>query len=64
MNNEESLVPVEQKSVSFYGDDIVAVRARGGGSYVPVRPICDLPGADTPAALAYKMARRQVILRM
>lgn len=64
MSDEKSLVPVEQKSVSFYGDDIVAVRARGGGSYVPVRPICDLLRADTPAARAYKMARRQVILRM
>lgn len=64
MSDEKPLVPVEQKSAGFYGDDIVAVRARGGGSYVPVRPICDPPAADTPAAQAYKMARRQVILRM
>lgn len=30
MNDEKSLVPVEQKSVGSYGDDIVAVRARWG----------------------------------
>lgn len=37
-----SLSVIEQKTVAFYGDEIVAVRAKDGDVYVPVRPICDL----------------------
>lgn len=37
-----SLSVIEQKTVAFYGDEIVAVRAKDGAVYVPVRPICDL----------------------
>ena len=42
----KTLVPLEQKAVEFYGDEIIAVRAAGGAIYVPVRPICDLLGVD------------------
>lgn len=43
---EQSLTVIEQKEVQFYGDAIIAVRAKGGGVYVPMRPICDLLGVD------------------
>lgn len=49
MSEEKALVPVEQKQVEFYGDTIIAVRTRGGGIYVPIRPICDLLGVDWSA---------------
>jgi hypothetical protein len=38
----ESLQVIEQKTVLFYGDEIVAVRVKDGTIYVPVRPICEL----------------------
>ena len=48
---EESnaLVPVEQKAVEFYGDELTAVRIDIEGQsaiYIPVRPICDYMGVD------------------
>ena len=46
---EQSLTVIEQKEVQFYGDTIVAVRAKGSGVYVPVRPICELLGVDWSA---------------
>jgi len=46
MSDENTLVPVEQKQVEFYGDDITAVRVEDGTIYIPVRPLCDLLGLD------------------
>lgn len=46
---EQAVAVVEQKEVQFYGDTIVAVRINAGGVYVPVRPICHLPGVDWSA---------------
>jgi len=43
---DRSLSITEQKTVEFYGDEIVAVRAKDGTVYVPVRPICDLLGVS------------------
>jgi hypothetical protein len=43
---EPSLSVIEQKTVEFYGDEIIAVRAKDGRVYVPVRPICDLLGVS------------------
>lgn len=44
MADSSALVPVEQKEVEFYGDEIIAVRTTDGAVYVPVRPICELLG--------------------
>lgn len=45
MNNEQALVPVEQKTVEFYGDElqglVVITHDRERTVYVPVRPLCD-----------------------
>ena len=43
---DKSLSVIEQKTVEFYGDEIIAVRAQDGSVYVPVRPICDLLGVS------------------
>ena len=48
---EESnaLMPIEQKVVEFYGDELTAVLIDTGGQssvYIPVRPICDHLGID------------------
>ena len=48
MSAEKALVPIEQKSVDFYGDEIMAVlvevEQQHQQVYVPVRPICDYMG--------------------
>ena len=44
-----ALVPVEQKQVVFYDDEITAVLVKIGDTnevYVPVRPICDFLGVS------------------
>ena len=46
MAGENALVPVEQKEVAFYGDEVLAVRAGDGTVFVPVRPICELLGLN------------------
>lgn len=39
-----ALIPVKQKTVTFYDDQITAVLVEDGTVYVPLRPICDLLG--------------------
>ena len=50
MSEESSaLIPVEQKEVVFYDDEIIAVQVDDGTVYVPLRPICDLLGIQWSA---------------
>ena len=42
--SDQSLKIIEQKEVSFYEDNITAVRVEDGTVYVPIRPICELLG--------------------
>ena len=52
MGKNKAIVPVEQKVVEFYGDDITAVLIEEGSRslvYIPVRPICDYLGIDWSA---------------
>lgn len=44
-----SLIPVEQKEVIFYDDEITAVRLGDGRVFVPARPLCDALGVDWSA---------------
>ena len=49
MSAEQALVPIEQKTVNFQGDDITAVLVEteeGEQVFVPVRPICDFLGVS------------------
>ncbi|MBK9052258.1 MAG: hypothetical protein IPL78_15520 [Chloroflexi bacterium] len=49
MNNETTLIPVAQKQVVFYGDEITAVLVKEEGQtqvYVPLRPLCDYLGLN------------------
>lgn len=51
---DKSLTVIEQRTVDFYGDAIVAIRAGDGTVYILVRPICDLRGVD------WKVQRRRI----
>lgn len=47
--NDSSLIPIEQRTVLFYDDEITAVLVDIEGEqrvYVPVRPICDFLGVS------------------
>ena len=41
---ESALVPVEQKTILFYEDEITAVRTGDGRVFVPIRPIVERLG--------------------
>jgi len=63
MSKEKALVPVEQKSVDFYGDEITAVLVEDNERrrvFVPVRPICDYLGVDWSAQ--YRRINRDPVL--
>jgi hypothetical protein len=45
----KALVPIEQKQVVFYDDEITAVRLENGRIFIPVRPICEALGLDWSA---------------
>lgn len=59
MSDQKALVPVEQKQVVFYDDQVTAVLVEGTAGqhvFVPIRPICDFLGVAWTA-------QRQRILR-
>lgn len=49
VNKQNALIPIEQKDVLFYEDEITAVRVQQDGEvqvFVPLRPIVELLGID------------------
>jgi hypothetical protein len=45
-DDDRALVPIEERQVEFYGDELTAVRTSDGTVYVPIRPICRLLGLN------------------
>lgn len=41
---ENTLQPIEQRQINFYGDELTAVRADDGHVYVAIRHMCDALG--------------------
>jgi hypothetical protein len=60
MSDQKALMPIEQKHVNFYGDEIVAVVVEGNQIFVPIRPICDFLGVDWSAQ--YRRAQGDSVL--
>jgi hypothetical protein len=61
--SSNALVPVEQKQVLFYEDEITAVLVQDGAKqeiYIPLRPICDYLGLDWSAQ--YRRINRDPVL--
>jgi len=56
----EALVPMEQKQVVFYDDELTAVRSKDGHIYVSLRNLCDALGVDVQAQT--RRIRRQTVL--
>jgi hypothetical protein len=57
---EKALTPVDQKTVEFYGDDLVAIRADDGRIYVSVRHMSEALGLDRGGQI--RRIRRQTVL--
>lgn len=63
MPQNRALIPIEQKSVDFYGDEVTAVLIEEDERrqvFVPVRPICDYLGIDWSAQ--YRRIERDPVL--
>jgi hypothetical protein len=63
MSEQKQLVPVEQKQVLFYEDEITAVLVGGGSSglvYVPVKQLCEHMGVAW--APQYRRIQRDEVL--
>ena len=43
---ESTLIPIEQREISFYEDEILAVKTEDDEVYVPIRPMCELLGVS------------------
>ena len=59
MADEKNLVPVEEKQVEFYGDELTAVRI-DNDVFVSVRHMCDALGLDR-ASQARRMRRDEIL---
>lgn len=46
---DKHLTVLQQREVTFYDDELIAVQTGDGNVYVPIRPICDLLGVDSAA---------------
>ena len=58
---ESAIVPVEQKTILFYEDELTAVRTPDGRIFVPVRPIVERLGLNWSGQLA--RLRRDPVLQ-
>lgn len=45
MSQDKALIPIEQRSIDFYGDELIVVSLEGQ-PYVPIAPICDFLGVS------------------
>lgn len=43
MSQDKAIVPTEQRSIDFYGDELIVISLEGE-PYIPIRPICDFLG--------------------
>lgn len=45
MSQDKALIPTEQRSIDFYGDELIVVTLEGQ-PYIPIAPICDFLGVS------------------
>ena len=61
MSEKTAIVPIEQKEVLFYEDEITAVRLEDGRIMIPLRPICETLGLAWSSQL--QRVRRDAVLK-
>ena len=59
---ENSIQVVEQKTVLFYGDELVAIKSADGQIYVSVRNLCNSVGIKRPQRQTDRIKRDEVLL--
>lgn len=62
MTQKKALVPVEQRSVNFYGDDLTAVLMKDGRVYASIKNMCDALGLN-PRGQSQRIDRHTVLSR-
>ena len=58
--SDKALVPVDQKTVEFYGDELLAIRAGDGQIYVSFRHLCNALGLDR-ASQVQRLNRHEIL---
>lgn len=58
---EKDLTSIEQKDVSFYDDELTAVRADDGQVYVSIRHMCEALGIQRPQRQTDRIKRDEVL---
>jgi len=58
---EKDLTPIEQKEVTFYDDELTAIRADDGQIYVSIRHMCDALGIQRPQRQTDRIKRDEVL---
>ena len=58
---EKDLTPIEQKEVTFYDDELTAIRADDGQVYVSIRHMCDALGIQRPQRQTDRIKRDEVL---
>jgi hypothetical protein len=59
LSQDKALIPVEQRTVDFYGDELTAVLVEGE-PYVPLAPICNYLGVSWPGQ--FERIQRDTVL--
>ncbi len=57
----DELTVIDQREVTFYGDDLIAVKATDGSVYVALRQMCQSLGLDRRGQV--RRINRQPILK-
>lgn len=60
VDESKALVPVQQKQVNFYGDDLTALQAEDGHVYVALTQMCNALGIDSQAQ--QRRIKRHIVL--
>jgi len=61
MTDEKAIIPVEQKTIFFYDDEVTAVRTEDDVIFIPIRPIIERLGLNWSGQ--YSRLRRDPVLR-
>jgi len=61
MSENAALIPVDQKEITFYGDELVAIRANDGHIYVSIRHLAEALGMTRQSQV--RRVERQAILK-
>ncbi len=60
MSDKNELIAIEQREVTFYGDELIAIRAGDGQIYVSFRHLCGALGLNR-ASQVQRVKRHEIL---